>query len=91
MVEQKQKVDITWLQCQLPRDEWNSLNERRAKLNLKWADIIVPATKEYLTKLETPAKRAPAKPKSKKATKNASGEEKPESSTASAAIQEPAE
>jgi hypothetical protein len=58
--ENKTKVEITWLQCQLPRNEWDALNERRQKLNLKWADIIVPATKEYISKLEAQATDASA-------------------------------
>ncbi len=51
-MEKKPKVEITWLQCQLPKADWQALNERRLKLNLKWADIIVPATVEYIGKLE---------------------------------------
>ena len=46
-------ADQTWLQCQIPRDEWNSLNERKLALKLKWADISLPATEQYLKKLET--------------------------------------
>ena len=61
MAEQKPSATakVTWLQCQLSRGEWDTLNERRLKLNLKWADIIVPATREYISKLE--GKKAPAK------------------------------
>ena len=68
--EPKQKVDITWLQCQLPRQEWNTLNERRLKLNLKWTDIVLPGTKQYLDYLEAnPAQQPkPAAVKNKAAT-----------------------
>ena len=56
MVEQKapekkvkvEQVALTWLQCQIPRTEWDALNERRLKLNLKWADVIIPAVKGKL-------------------------------------------
>jgi hypothetical protein len=57
--EKKPKVEITWLQCQLPRSEWDSLNNRRLALKLTWADIIVPGTKKYLDYFEaTRAKQA---------------------------------
>ena len=49
-------AEQTWLQCQIPRDEWNNLNERRLKLNLKRANALFPATKEYLDKLEAKQK-----------------------------------
>jgi len=45
-------AETTWLQAQIPRNEWNKLNERRLKLKFKWADILLPATLEYLDKLE---------------------------------------
>jgi outer membrane biosynthesis protein TonB len=67
--EQKQKVEITWLQCQLPRSEWDSLNARRLALKLTWADIIMPGTKKYLDYFEATraqqadtTKEAPAPP-----------------------------
>jgi hypothetical protein len=52
MATAKQKVEVTWLQCQLPKPDWEALNKRRLALNLKWADILVLATLEYLDKLE---------------------------------------
>jgi hypothetical protein len=45
-------AEMTWLQCQITKDDWNKLNERRLRLGLKWADILLPATLEYLDKLE---------------------------------------
>ena len=45
-------ADQTWLQCQIPREEWNKLNERRLALKLKWVDVLIPATEQYLKKLE---------------------------------------
>jgi hypothetical protein len=50
------KVQTTWLQCTLPKADWDKLNERRLKLGLKWADIVIPGTEAYLAKLETDAK-----------------------------------
>lgn len=50
--EQKQKVDITWLQCQMPRPDWDNLNARRLALKVAWADVVVPGTKQYLDNLE---------------------------------------
>jgi len=46
-------ADLTWLQAQVPRDEWDNLNKRRLKLKLKWADILLPAVQQYLEALET--------------------------------------
>ena len=75
MAETKEKVATTWLQCQLPKSDWEALNKRRLALNLKWADIIVPATREYIDTLEAgqvtqaePASQETAaeKPKAKK-------------------------
>jgi hypothetical protein len=45
-------AELSWLQCQIPKDEWQKLNERRLKLSLRWADILLPATLEQLEKLE---------------------------------------
>jgi hypothetical protein len=80
MTQQKQKSDLTWLQCQIPRTEWDALNERRLKLNLKWADVIIPSVKGKLE--ATPAdasieaaavttieNKAPEKSRARKSTK----------------------
>jgi hypothetical protein len=63
-----------WLQCTIPMENWQRLNERRQKLGLTWSAILEPAANEYLTKLEaapapvTESKTtATAKSKSKKA------------------------
>ena len=45
-------METTWLQAQLPKVEWDNINERRLKLKLKWYDVIVPGTLAYLDKLE---------------------------------------
>lgn len=45
---------LTWLQCQVPAEVWERFNERRKKLGLKWAEIILPAVKRHLTELEHP-------------------------------------
>jgi hypothetical protein len=59
--DKNQKVEnLTWLQCQIPRTEWQALNKRRLALNLRWADIIVPGVKDYIAKLEAKAKDAGA-------------------------------
>ena len=46
------KVQTTWLQCTLPKADWDKLNERRQKLGLKWGDIIIPGTLAQLDKME---------------------------------------
>lgn len=76
--------ELTWLQAQVPRDEWEKLNKRRIELGYKWSDIILPAVKAYMPTLKpklkadkdedepaTRTKKAPAPPKAKsaKATK----------------------
>ena len=43
---------MTWLQCTLPQSEWDLINGRRIKLNLKWVDVIKPGVLAYLDKLE---------------------------------------
>lgn len=65
MVEQNQKVERMWLQCQMPRPDWDAWNERRAKLGLKWADLIVPGTLYYLEKLEREQAAKPPEPVAK--------------------------
>jgi hypothetical protein len=56
---EKEKAQVTWLQCTLPKTEWDKLNARRLVLGLKWADIVVPAVMEYLPKLEAAVKAKP--------------------------------
>jgi hypothetical protein len=66
---------MTWLQAQVKKEEWDKINERRLKLNLKWSALILPATEAYLDQLETnqtaetSTKPAPKTPKSKKGSK----------------------
>lgn len=50
--------DKQWLQCTIPLTEWESINARRAKSNLKWADLILPAVKVELDRLEADAAEA---------------------------------
>lgn len=45
-------ADTTWLQCTMPRPEWEKLNERREKLSIKWAQLIPGAVEAALTRLE---------------------------------------
>lgn len=47
-----EKVKTTWLQCVVPQDVWDEINKRRQALNLRWHEVILPATLEYLDKLE---------------------------------------
>lgn len=74
--------DTTWLQAVIAREEWDKLNARRAKLNLKWGQILLPAAQLYLDKVEsgeikvaplapTPAQVAAAKKAEDKAAKEA--------------------
>jgi hypothetical protein len=79
--EKKSAAEITWLQCQLPRKEWDALNDRRQKLNLKWADIIVPATQEYIGKLEAQAADAKTKAPALAVANKGSDEKKDASKT----------
>jgi hypothetical protein len=44
-------ANLTWLQAQVDRDEWDKLNKQRLALKLKWADILLPAAKAYLATL----------------------------------------
>jgi hypothetical protein len=66
---------MTWLQAQVTKADWEGINQRRLKLNLKWSDLLLPATKAYLDQLEakqaaeTTTKLAPKTPKSKKGSK----------------------
>lgn len=63
----KEKVATTWLQCTLPKADWDKINERRVKLNLKWGDIVIPGSLAYLDRLEAgKVARAEATPKKKK-------------------------
>ena len=52
--------ELKWLQTQIPAAKWERLNERRKKLGLKWNELLLPATLEYLDKLE--ASRAVEQP-----------------------------
>ena len=76
-------VSMTWLQAQVTKADWDKINQRRQKLNLKWSSLLLPATVAYLDQLEagqphkTP-KQAPATPRSKKGTKKAVAEVKAE-------------
>ena len=45
-------ADTTWLQCVMPRPDWEKLNERRAKLGLKWSQILPKAVYDALKWLE---------------------------------------
>ena len=49
------KIKMTWLQCQIPLWAWEAIDERRTKLNLKWADLLLPAVKAELDRLEADA------------------------------------
>lgn len=71
------KVQTSWLQCTLPKADWDAINERRQKLSLKWSDIIIPGTLTQLDKLEGNVEQAVAAPKAKKgANKKESVEKK---------------
>ena len=70
--------DTTWLQAVVPRTEWDKLNARRAKLGLKWGQILLPAAILYLDKveggeikLEAPAPTAAETKKAEEAAKKA--------------------
>lgn len=41
-----------WLQCTIPMENWQKLNERRLNLGLTWSALLEPAANGYLTKLE---------------------------------------
>jgi hypothetical protein len=55
------EVKNTWLQCVIPTSEWDKINERRQKLNLKWNELILPAVLRQLTDLEVPRSELPQK------------------------------
>ena len=57
------KIEMTWLQAQLPKSDWEAINERRLKLKLTWLEVLRPATLAYLDKLEAeqPKAEAPVK------------------------------
>ena len=77
-------VSMTWLQAQVTKADWDKINQRRQKLNLRWSALLLPATEAYLAQLEAgqPAdkttKHPPATPKSKKTVKKARAEVKAE-------------
>lgn len=45
-------AETTWLQCVMPRTEWEALNKRRERLGLKWSQILPPAVTRYLNEVE---------------------------------------
>ncbi len=66
------KITKTWLQCQVPTEDWNKLNDRRIALELKWADILLPGVEAYLEKLEAKAaKKGADKPQQAKGEEEA--------------------
>jgi hypothetical protein len=65
MVE-KDKVELSWLQCQIPKADWDKLNARRQALSLKWAEVVGPGTEARMVALE---KAAAKKAKSEEAQK----------------------
>ena len=50
--------DKQWLQCTIPTPDWETINQQRAKLSLKWADLMLPAVKTELDRLEAQAAKA---------------------------------
>lgn len=67
-----QEKQLTWLQSQIVRSEWDNLNARRLALKVTWADILVPAAKDYIAKLEgTPAGASAEAPASTTTTNSA--------------------
>lgn len=78
-----EKVATTWLQCVMPRPDWDGLNARREKLGLKWSQILPPAAESYLTdvergkiKVERPEKAKPAEKPAKAAGRAAKASKK---------------
>jgi hypothetical protein len=74
---------LTWLQAQVTKADWEGINQRRLKLNLKWSNLLLPATLAYLDQLEAgqpdkTTKHSPATPKSKKTVKKTRAEVKAE-------------
>jgi len=62
--------DMTWLQAQVPRPDWEKLNKKRLELGYKWSEIILPAVETHMTTLKPkPIAPAPEKPAAKPATK----------------------
>jgi hypothetical protein len=77
------KVQTTWLQCTLPKNDWDELNRRRMALKLTWGEVIIPGTFNYLAGLEAKvagegAEKVTEKPKGKgKRARKAAKEEQP--------------
>jgi len=46
------KIEMTWLQCTMPKAEWERLNGRRMALGVKWSAILPGAADKALTALE---------------------------------------
>jgi hypothetical protein len=74
--QKKEPVSLTWLQCQIPHSDWDVLNELRTKLGLKWADVIIPATKEYIAKLDGKATDASTEAPANATIQNKADEQK---------------
>jgi hypothetical protein len=63
-----------WLQCTISKADWNAINERRAKLGLKWSVLIFPAVVDYLDRIDkgevkVAAPEKPTEPSKPKATR----------------------
>jgi len=72
--------DLTWLQAQVPRPDWEVLNKKRLELGYKWSEIILPAVEAHMANLKakpkeavTPAPKPAPKPATKAATEAAPG------------------
>jgi len=48
-----------WLQCTIPMEHWQKLNERRLNLGLTWSALLEPAVNEYLDELEAAKSQDP--------------------------------
>lgn len=75
--QQKAKAETQWLQCQIPPDEWNKINERRLKFKLRWVDVLLPATSAYLDKLEAEQPSAEEEVKAEAPTAKNKGKKAP--------------
>lgn len=64
--------ELTWLQAQVPRDEWDKLNARRIELGLKWSQILLPAVKAFMATAKAVTKAEPIPPPTKKKTEKPS-------------------
>ena len=48
----KPKVELQWLQATMPKEDWEKLNDRRLKLELKWTELLPIAVERMLDQLE---------------------------------------